>query len=89
MGSTDFQKSIDDENNENDSGEDSQIDHGETSFYLIIILDQNIPVLIFPWITPMEERAFSDAWIPWAGPDASFVESQGIPVQDTISVVVL
>ena len=43
LGSVDFQKSVDDENDEKDSGEDPEIDQGETSFYLILILDQNKP----------------------------------------------
>jgi hypothetical protein len=46
LGSIDFQESVDDEDHEQDSGEDSEIDRGETSFYLILVLGQNNPILI-------------------------------------------
>jgi hypothetical protein len=89
LGSIDFQKSIDDENNKKDPRKDPEIDHGETSFYLIRILDQNNPVLIFLWVTPVEERSFWDARVPWARFRASFVENRGTLVQGTISATVL
>ena len=85
LGSVDFQESIDDENNEKDPGEDPEIDRGETSFYLILVLGQNNPVLISLCITPAEEWSFWDAWVRF---QTSFVEKRGIPAQGTISVAV-
>ena len=84
-GPVDFQKSVDDENDEKDSREDSQIEEGEASFCLALILGQNVPVLTSLRVTPVEEELFSVAWIPWARIHASSVEKRGTPVRDTIS----
>lgn len=46
LGSIDFQESVDDEDHKQNPGEDPEIDRGETSFYLILVLGQNNPVLI-------------------------------------------
>ena len=43
FGSVDFQKSIDDEDDENDSRENPQIDKRETSFCLMLLFEQNAP----------------------------------------------
>jgi hypothetical protein len=86
--SIDFEQSVDDENDENDSREEPEIDQGETFFYLILFLGQNIPVLISLWITPAEEGYPSDAWVPWGRLHTACVEKQGILVQDTISAIV-
>jgi hypothetical protein len=47
FGSVDFQKSIDDEDDENDSGENPQIDKRETSFCLMLLFEQNAPPSLF------------------------------------------
>ena len=38
MGSINFQKSIEDEDNENNTGKDCEIDGGETTFHLIVMM---------------------------------------------------
>ena len=83
--SVDFQESVDDEDHEQDPGEDPEIDRGETSFYLNLVVGQNNPVLISLCITPAEERSFWDAWVRF---QTSFVEKRGILVQGTISAAV-
>jgi hypothetical protein len=44
FGSVDFQKSINDEDDENDSRENPQIDKRETSFCLMLLFEQNAPL---------------------------------------------
>ena len=57
-GPVDFQKPVDDEDDENDSGKNPQIDEGEASLYLVLILGQNRAFPISLWVIPAEERSF-------------------------------
>ena len=73
-----FKKAIDDQNDENDSGENRKVDRRETSGYPLSIPEQSASLPILPVV-----RFF---WGPWAllGYDlASFAEKRETPAHGT------
>jgi hypothetical protein len=76
----DFQKAVDDQNDENDSGENRKVDGGEasTDFLTITISKQSVSLPILPGA-----RLSWGSWAPWGCDRASFAEKDETPAQGT------
>ncbi len=86
--SIDFQKSVDDEDDEKDSRENPEIDGRETSFYLILLFEQNKLRPYFSQDCSVGGKVFLGCIGPIGPGPCIICRKEEIPVPDTNSVTV-